>query len=414
MTPYPTRRLAPVSSVLSLLIGLLLILLPLHSFAANGAASQSKLADSATRSGFEHFYNMEYDAAIRDFERVLAANPNSPAAVNHLLSGIMFKELYRIGVLDSELYAKEDFITSKQRTVDPKVRDRVKELMDRALQLSEEALKKNPNDVEALYARGVTRGMRATYTGLVDKAWFSALRSAIGARRDHERVLELNPNYSDAKMIVGMHNYIVGSLSWAVKIAASVVGVSGSKEKGIQYLYDAANGGGYSAVDAKITLSIFLRREQRYAEAIKLIDALADRYRKNFLVALEHANLLNAAGHGPEAIAAYRKLLASGKAGIYFEPRLEQAAYMLGEALRGQRDYKAAAEAYDQAAGYRDVEPELRERALLAAGEAYDLANRRDLAVRRYQEVIAADSKSRRAELARKYLKHPFQEKTRG
>ena len=70
----------------------------------------------------------------------------------------------------------------------------------------------NPKDVDALYERGVAKASRATAVGLMDKAWISALRSAIGARRDHERVLELDPNYADAKMVVGVHYYILGSL----------------------------------------------------------------------------------------------------------------------------------------------------------------------------------------------------------
>src|SRR6185369_7785000 len=205
----------------------------------------------------------------------------------------------------SELYAKEGFLKSKQYPSDPKTRDRINELTNRALALSEAKLKSNPNDVDALYQRGVTRGLRSTYTALVEKAWFSALRSAVGARHDHEKVLELQ------------HNYVIGSVSWAVKVAASMVGLSGSRKKGIEYLYEAANGGGEAAVDAKIALALFLRREERYQEAISLIDSLNISYPKNFLMALELANLYNAAGRGPEAIASYDKLLKNAEAGSY-------------------------------------------------------------------------------------------------
>ena len=105
------------------------------------------------------------------------------------------------------------------------------------------------------------------------------------------------------------------------------------------------------------------------------------------------------------AITAYRKLLdKGGKSTTYFEPRLEQAAWGLGEALRGQREYPDAAAAYESVQGFRNVDPDLRERATLAAGEVYDLMSRRDLAIQRYQQVISADSRSWRADLARKYL----------
>jgi tetratricopeptide (TPR) repeat protein len=367
------------------------------------------LDDAHTRAGFDYFCNLEYAKAIHEFEVALQEHPTDAFAVNHLLSGVMFKELYRIGALDSELYAKEGFLHSKQYPIDPKAKERIRELSDRAMQLSDEKLKVNPNDVDALYARGVTRGLKATYTALIDKAWFSALRSVVGARHDHERVLELSPDYTDAKMIVGMHNYVIGSVSWAAKVAASIVGLSGSRQKGIEYLYQAANGGGEAAVDAKIALALFLRREQRYPEAITLIDGLSVSYPHNFLMALELANLYNAAGKGPEAIASYHKLLKAAEEGAYPDAHVEMAWYGLAEALRGQRDIQSSAAAYGRVLEFPKADPDLRLRATLGAGEMNDVLERRNEAVKLYRSVLAQDATdSPRAELARKYLKSPY------
>lgn len=364
--------------------------------------------DGYTRSGFEHFYDLEYDQAVADFEQAVKAHPDDMFAANHLLSGVLFRELYRIGALDSELYARNNFLTSKHFPVDQKARARIKDLTDRAFSLEAARLNSNPNDVDALYARGVTRGLRATYIGLVDKAWFAALRSAVGARRDHERVLELDPNYQDAKMIVGVHNYLMGSISWAMKVAATVVGLSGSKQKGIEYLYQAAEAGGETSVDARIAVSLFLRREQRYPEALAVVGGLVEEHPRNFLFVLEQANLLNAAGHGPEAIAAYRKILAEASHGYFAQTRLEQANYGLGESLRGQKEYLEAARAYERVLDSPAADPEMKQRCALAAGQMYDLLQKRDLALNKYREAIVADANSERAGLARKYLKEPY------
>lgn len=369
--------------------------------------------DIHTRQGFAHFYNLEYDQAIRQFEIAVQQHPDDAFTLNHLLSAVLFKELYRIGALDSELYAKDSFLHSKQFPVDPKAKARIKELIDRSLAVSEAKLKKSPNDVDAFYTRGVTRGLRATYVALIEKAWFSALRSAVGARHDHERVLQLDPNYADAKMIVGIHNYVLGSISWPVKVAASLVGLSGSRKKGIEYLYAAANGGGENAVDSKIALSLFLRREQRYPEAIELINGLEKMYPHNFLIALELANLYHASGKAPEAIVAYRKVLTGAESGYFPDAHVEMASYGLGEALRGQKDYRGAAEAYDKVLSFDKADPDLRLRAQLGAGEMYDLLQKRDEAVKRYQAVLSADNDSPRADEARKYLKAPYHEDTR-
>jgi len=134
-------------------------------------ASVSIKNDALTRSGFEHYYDADYDRATEDFEKVLAAHPDAPAAVNHLLSAVMFGELSRVGALDTSLYANNSFLDQKREFVlDAQVKQRIQDLETKALQLAEDRLKNDPSDIQALYARGVTRSMQSTYTGLVQKA----------------------------------------------------------------------------------------------------------------------------------------------------------------------------------------------------------------------------------------------------
>jgi tetratricopeptide (TPR) repeat protein len=365
--------------------------------------------DAATRKGFDYFYNLEYDKALREFEATQQVHPDDPFAVNHILSTVIFKELYRIGALDTEAYAADSFLTKKHpEPLDPKVHDRVKQLSEQSLVLSQGRLDKNPNDVDALYARGITRGLRATYLGMGEKAWFAALRSAVSARHDHERVLELDPKYVDAKLLIGTDLYIIGSLSWPAKVAASVVGIGGNKQKGLDYLRQVV-AGAHSEVasDGKIVLALFLRREEKYDEALKVVSGMQSDFPRNFLVASEYAHLMNAAGHGPEAIAAYRKVLAGCRSNAYSGCRIEVPAYGLGEALRGQRQYQEAAEAYDLSSSHGN-DPELRQRATLAAGEMYDVLQERDAALEKYRTVIAEDSSSGAADLARRYMKQAY------
>ena len=365
--------------------------------------------DVNTRKGFDDFYNLEYDKAIHEFEIAQQAHPNDPYAVNHVLDAVIFKELYRIGALDTEAYASDSFLAKKLAApLDPKVQDRVGQLTDQAMALSQAQLAKNPNDVNALYARGATRALHATYIGIAEKAWFAGLRSAVAARHDNERVLELDPNYVDAKVVVGTHLYIVGSLSWPVKVAASIAGLSGSKQKGLDDLRQAtASRHVEVATDAKIVLALFLRREQRYDEALQVVNGLQYQYPRNFLMAAEYAHLLNAAGHGQEAIAAYRTVLVGCRANSYNQCRIEVPAYGLGEALRGQKQYAAAAEAYELAASNGN-DSDLKQKATLSAGQMYDLLQKRDTAMEKYKAVIAENSTSNSADLARHYMKTAY------
>jgi len=365
--------------------------------------------DATTRTGFDYFYNLAYDKSIHEFETAVQAHPGDPFAVNHLLSAVIFKELYAIGALDTEAYASDSFINKKYlRPLDPKVLERVNQLSSQAVQQEDGFLSKNPNDVNALYARGVTKALRSTYMGMAEHAWFAALRNAIGARHDHERVLEIDSNYTDAKMVLGVDMYVVGSLSWPVKVAASVAGLSGSKERGLHYLRDVTTHGSPEvAWDAKIALALFLRREQQYDEALQLVGGMYQAFPKNFLIATEYAHLLNAAGHGPQAIAAYEKIVNGCKSHALTVCRIEIPAYGLGEAMKGQRNFQGAADAYSLAATSA-VDSEFKQRAMLHEAEMYDAMHKRDAALEKYKAVIAANSDTESAELARHYLKQAY------
>ncbi len=93
-----------------------MLLLVDHTLAANAQQSTPAVpansaprarvfrpGDPATRAGFDHFYSLEYDAFIVDFEQAISSHPDDPFAANHLLSAVLFRELYRAGALDGDL-----------------------------------------------------------------------------------------------------------------------------------------------------------------------------------------------------------------------------------------------------------------------------------------------------------------------
>lgn len=76
--------------------------------------------------------------------------------------------------------------------------------------------------------------------------------------------------------------------------------------------------------------------------------------------------------------------------------------------LRSQKDYAGAVGAYEQVNQAAQPDPEILQKANLAAGEVYDLLGKRDLAMKKYQAVIATDAGSTLAESANQYLKEPY------
>lgn len=364
--------------------------------------------DTSTKHGLDEVYNLEYDKAIADFEKTRKLYPEDPYALNHLLQARLLKELYRLNALDTTLYADNGFLTGKPLSGDPKVKEQIMTLADEGIRLADARLKANPRDVEMLYARGVTRGLRLSYVAIIEKSFFAALRNASASRADHEKVLEFDPTFTDAKLLVGTHLYVVGSLAWPVRIFAGVAGLSGNKKKGLEYLQEVADSKGEASTDARVAMALFLRREGRYADGLKVMRTLTPEYPKSFLFALEEANLLKDVGHGEEAIAAYRKIIQNAAAKMYPDPHLERAWFGLGECLKGQRRAEEALEAYQKTLEDPRTQTDVRLRALLFAGQMYDALEKRAEAEKEYRAVVQLDGESSQAATARRYLKEPY------
>ncbi|HEV7967546.1 MAG TPA: tetratricopeptide repeat protein [Candidatus Acidoferrales bacterium] len=374
----------------------------------SAAALKVRPDDAPTREGFEHFYNSDYDPAIQDFEKTQRAHPDDPFAANHLLEAVLVREIDREGDLNAELYLGTEFLHAKRMLVDTEVRTRIQELAKQALNLSDERLRTKPDDVDALYARGVTRSLSAIYEGLVEKAWYSAFRDALGAYNDHKRVLELAPSYSDAKLVVGVYSYIVAALPIYERVVAFMLSIKAGKAEGIESVRQAANAGGEASIDAKTSLSLFLAREHQYPEALSLMHELYGSYPHNFHYGLSEADLLRTSGKLPEAAVAYRDLLAMGERNTVAQSQLARAAINLGKTLHSQGNYRAAANAFESATQMTGADREHMARAKLLAGEMYDVLQERDAATRKYREVIATNEDSIEVRDARRFLKDPY------
>ena len=366
--------------------------------------------DPLVKEAYSRFYLLDFPGAIERLDRFHAEHPGDPQPTALLLDAMLFQELYRLDLLDTTFYANDGFLTGRHATQeDPKMRDRILGLADEAIREADWRISKNPNDVDALYARGWARSLKCTYLAMVERGFGAGFRLAIKAKDDEMRVLQLDPDYVDAKLITGVYEYVVGALPLPFKFLIGFAGITGSKSKGLEMLNDAANRGVMSSVDARTVITLFLRREAKYKQAIDVVQILRSQHPRNYLFGLEEANLRKDAGEGMKAVDAYREIVAdAAKPGYFVSARLELAYFGLGDALRGQRHYPEAAEAYEEAAGATNVGLELKIRSFLAAGQCRDLNGERDLALKDYRAAIDAGPNTTRGDTARKYLKNPY------
>lgn len=381
------------------------------AIAPNGTHTDPLNLTPDVQAAYLNFYNLDYAEAETQFEKIAAEHPTDPMAADYVLNNSVFRELYRLDLLDTTLYVQDGFLSGKHPVVeDMRVRARIDDLYGHALDLSNRRLRANPDDVDALFARGFAISLETVYTGMVEKRYIPALHLALAARRDDDAVLRRDPQYVDCYLIVGVHDYVLGSLEMPFKLMAGLVGIHGSKSKGIADLQRVGQYGIINSVAARTALSIFLRREAKYSQAIDVVNGLHRQYPHNFLFSLEQANLLKDSGQGMAAIAAYQKLLTdAGKPGGYYpNAHLEMVYYGLGEAARGQRNIPIAANAYQRAAEQPTASPLMRRRAHLAAGEMYDVLNQPAPAKQQYEAVVALGADSGQAERAKRYEQTPY------
>ena len=110
-------------------------------------------------------------------------HPGDPQATALLLDAELFQELYRLDLLDTTFYANDGFLTGHHATSeDPAARTRILGLADEAIHEADVRIQKNPNDIDALYARGWARSLKCTYIAMVERGFAGGLKLAIKAK----------------------------------------------------------------------------------------------------------------------------------------------------------------------------------------------------------------------------------------
>jgi hypothetical protein len=366
--------------------------------------------DPVVRDAYEHFYVLDFDGAISRSDAVLKAHPQEPMAYGYELFFTVFRELYHQDLLDTTYYAHDNFLTSKRNVPVPDAtRQRIEWLTDTGIRLSDARIKANGSDKDAYFARGYLRGMHAAFITLADHSYVAAARQGYASRNDSEQVLKIDPLYVDAKMAVGIQQFAVASLPRWVRMLVGVMGVGGNKERGLALLRECSAHGVVTAVESRTALSLFLRHDARYPEALAVQHGLAAQYPHNYLFRLEEANLTKDEGNGPGAIALYKAVLAdAAKPGYYVDPRVQMAWFGLADTQRGWNDIADAAENYLKAAEQPNCSDWLRKRAQLNAGEMFDLLHQRARAVGLYQMASSGGGDQSQAEAARRLMKTPY------
>lgn len=276
--------------------------------------------DPLVASGFNHFYNLEYDQAITDFTSAAEQNPLDASIWNHLAEAVLYRAMLRSGALDTHVAVKPHAVLKR-----PKVEMTATEeqsfcaSLEKALAISQARLDKDPDNPAALYTLGASYALRANYEFSVHKAWIDALHDASRAQQAHIRVCQLEPQNIDARLIPGLYDYIAGSLSGPYRLLASLTGHHGDRQRGIDTLETVAREGKLNRVDAEFVLAAIYRREHRAKDGVPLVEDLIRQFPRTYLLRFELVEMLNDTGDKQSALrelASIRELRLAGAPGF--------------------------------------------------------------------------------------------------
>ncbi len=378
--------------------------------------------DALHAKGGEALYNLDYEEARRVFNELQRAFPDHPAGPQSLAASLWLQTMNESRRLQSSLYNNKSFYAKKEDKVDPKTIAAFKEYARQAKALAEARVQRDPNDVEALYYLGSITGLQAAFAGAVERRFMAALRNGMDSVDYHRKVLKLDPNYHDAELTLGLYDYVLGSVSFPVRLMLKVGGMSGSKKKGLATLERVVAEGTHANDDARVMLITLYKREKRYNDALKLTRELAQKYPRNYLFKLEIADALVAqaaldrkagkdtASVESEAFGIFAALLQRDTSGgPNAMPRaLDLIHYRYGEALFALGRFDRASDQFMAAAKAHDAAPALISMAYLRAGQTLDLSGKRPEAVSAYHAVLGRPDVYDMYDEAQRGLHAPF------
>jgi predicted Zn-dependent protease len=365
--------------------------------------------------GIHDIYNMEYARAAENFQSMIQEAPDDPAGYAYLARTYWIEELSKKQELTIDRFASSDFFveTPKYRPkVDPAAEERFRRTNQQAIEKARARLEENPDDRAALFLRGLAYQNLASFETSLKRSWWPAFKAGDLTLSDHRKLLRRDPSFDDARLSVGVYEYVAGSLPWHVKLVALLFGKWGSKERGREQLQIAAEKGTLSGDDARIMLILIHTREKEYGKALATLSQLQQKYPQNYLVHLDMGGMALLMNEPERAVSIYEEILKKRDTGEHKYSELERALLFnrLGVAFREKRELEAAATWFRKALAEDKLSSRSATIARLELGKTLDLMGKRGEALAQYRAVESAeDIAGSRAE-AQSLLRSSFRE----
>jgi len=257
--------------------------------------------------GDDHYFNLEYDEALRSYYDAMRVGGESATIWNHVATTLLYDELNRLGKLETSAFRGDnEFLDIEKPEPDPERIKAFRGALHQARRLADKAYEKDPKDREALLSLSANYALEANYEFMIEKSYFSALRNGNRARDYAEQLIEADPDVVDAYLVPGVQEYVIGSLPWAVKVLAAVGGIRGDKQKGQDWVTRVAAEGSDLRNEARVLMTLLHRRESRPLDAAQVLEELIRDFPRNYVLRLELGSMYLDAGEKEKGLEVFR------------------------------------------------------------------------------------------------------------
>jgi tetratricopeptide (TPR) repeat protein len=352
------------------------------------------------RRGVEKGLNLDGPGSVAELTRAIEVDRENPLSYAYLAMAHLF--LYETAFDEGE---KKEHESSMLRAVED------------AQSRAEKQLGKNPKNAEACFSLAISRMVKNRWE-IIRKNYFRAFREAQAVWDLLERTQELDPQNFDVYYPMGVLHYHLAQLSGIARWITSLFITPGDRERGLKEFEVAYQKGRLMRDFAASSLvSAYSGYEKKPARALPLVQALKERYPKNYNFSFALANTYSDLGKSEEALAVAREIESCIRSGIppYRAELWPRYSLLLGKIALDQGEYDKAEELLNQAlkdtASYN---ARVRAYALVRLGMIQDARDDRKGAEDYYRKALEVEGAEGTAQrLAREYLEAPYSPPTR-
>jgi tetratricopeptide (TPR) repeat protein len=382
------------------LVLLILLTFPFCHILPESAKSFSKQTDfdSTISLGIKQIYNIDFTGAEKTFKELIASYPAKPQGRFFLAMIDWWKIL-----VDPDNESYDDIFFQKLEDV---------------IYHCNEALKKDPTDVDALFFKGGSIGFRARLRAFRD-SWIKAADDGRLALPIVEHAYKIDPKNIDVQLGFGIYDYYAAVIPEQFPLVKPLMIFfpSGDKKKGIEELTNVALHGKYAKYEARYFLmTLYFSYDDNPFRAEEWAKMLNDDFPNNPVFERWHGRVTAKQGNYFDASIIYKDVLNKADKnyfGYNTNSVRREASYYIGFQYRMGNKFDSAKTYFKMCAQYSELLDKkeasgFQINALLYLGMIADQYGNRNEAVTYYKKILALKEYNNSHSAAEGYLKSPY------